>query len=80
MRKIIFGAAAGSALVFGIAGWATPSNHLPQAAASSATVAQIDTFSMMSGAKDLPIQQFQDFSLVFASPMPDARNSVTPRK
>jgi hypothetical protein len=78
MRKITFAAAAGSALILGIAGWAAPSNHPVQAAASSAIEAQIDTFSMMSGAKDLPIEQFQDFSLVFTSPMPHGRNSVTP--
>jgi hypothetical protein len=39
-----------------------------QANASTAIEVQIDTFSMMVTAKDLPVEAFQDFTLVFTSP------------
>jgi hypothetical protein len=66
MRKITFAAIAAGALVLvGVAGWATPSNRPLQAKASTAVESQIDPFSMMADAKDLPIERIQDFSLVF---------------
>jgi hypothetical protein len=69
MRKTTFAAiTAGSIILAGFAGWATPSNRQLQAKASAAIEAQIDTFGMMTRAKDLPNEEFQDFSLVFSSP------------
>ena len=71
MRKTIFAAIAVGALILtGIAGWVTSRSHPLQAKASIASETQIDTFSMMAGTKDLPTEEFQDFSLVFSSPVP----------
>jgi hypothetical protein len=69
VRKITFAAIAAGALIpAAIAGWASASNRPVQAKASTAIEAQIDTFSMMVTAKDLPVEAFQDFTLVFPSP------------
>ena len=68
MRKITFaGIATGALILVGVAGWATPSNRPLQAKASPAIEAQIDPFNMMGDAKDLPIEEFQDSSVVFTS-------------
>ena len=40
--------------------------------------AQLDAFQMMLNAKNLPSQEFEDFSLVFPSPVTHGRTSVTP--
>ena len=71
MRKTIFAAVAAGALILaGFAGWAIPSNRPLQAKASSAIEPRMDPFSMMAGRKDLPTEEFQDFSLVFPSAVP----------
>ena len=71
MRKTTFAAVAAGALILaGFAGWAIPSNRPLQAKASSAIEPRMDPFSMMAGTKDLPTEEFQDFSLVFSSPVP----------
>ena len=71
MRKTTFAAVAVGALILaGFAGWAIPSNRPLQAKASSAIEPRMDPFSMMVNAKDLPTEEFQDFSLVFSSPAP----------
>ena len=64
MRKTNLAAIAAGTLIFAsILGWANSSN-LPVEAKTS-TGAQIDTFTIMSTAKNLPTEKFQDFSLVF---------------
>ena len=79
MRKTNFAAiAAGALILAGIVGWTTGSNRPVQAKASTATEAQIDTFSMMASGKDLPTEKFQDFSLVFSAPVAEGRSSPTP--
>ena len=66
MRKTKFVAIAAGALLFaGILGWVNLSNLPVEAKTSTPTGAQIDTFTIMSTAKDLPTEKFQDFSLVF---------------
>jgi hypothetical protein len=71
MRKTTFAAVAAGALILaGFAGWAIPSNRPLQAKAPTAIEPRMDPFSMMAGTKDLPTEEFQDFSLVFSSPVP----------
>ena len=66
MRKTKFAAVTAGTLTFaGILGWANSSNLPVQAKVSTSTAAQIDTFTIMSTAKNLPAEEFQDFSLVF---------------
>ena len=66
MRKTNLAAIAAGTLIFAsILGWANSSNLPVEAKVSNSTGAQIDTFSMMSTAKNLPAEGFQDFSLVF---------------
>ena len=66
MSKTKFTAVAAGTLIFaGILGWANSSNLPVQAEVSTSTAAQIDTFTIMSTAKNLPTEKFQDFSLVF---------------
>ena len=75
MRKTTFAAiAAGALILAGIAGWAYPSHRTLEAEASTSIEAKIDTFSLMSTAKDLPTEEFEDFSLVFSSPVPKPIN------
>ena len=76
MRKTRFWAAiaAGALILAGIAGWVYPSHRPLEAKASTSNEAKIDTFSMMSTAKDLPTEEVEDFSLVFSSPMPKPIN------
>src|SRR5262245_15616779 len=69
MHKTTFAAiAVGSLVLAGIAGWAYPNNRPFEAKASASIEAQIDTFRVMSDAKNLPTEEYQDFSLVFSSP------------
>ena len=75
MRRTTFGAiAAGALILAGITGWATASNRPLQAKASTGIKAQIDTFSMMTSARDLPTDEFQDFSFVFSAPVAEGRS------
>ena len=75
MRKTIFAAIAASALILAsVAGWAYPSHRTLEAEASTSIEAKIDPFSLMSTAKDLPAEEFEDFSLVFPSPVPKPIN------
>jgi len=76
VRKTRFWAAiaAGALILAGIAGWVYPSHRPLEAKASTSNEAKIDTFSMMSTAKDLPTEEVEDFSLVFSSPMPKPIN------
>ena len=72
MRKITFAAiAAGALILAGVAGWVYPSHRPLEAKASTSIEAKIDTFSIMSTAKGLPTEEFEDFSLVFSSPVAD---------
>jgi hypothetical protein len=76
MRKTRFWAAiaAGALILAGIAGWVYPSHRPLEAKASTSNEAKIDTFSIMSTAKDLPTEELEDFSLVFSSPVPKPIN------
>ena len=76
MRKTRFWAAiaAGALILAGIAGWVYPSHRPLEAKASTSNEAKIDTFSIMSTAKDLPTEEFEDFSIVFSSPVPKPIN------
>ena len=74
MRKTIFAAIAASALIASVVGWVYPSHRPLEAKASISIEGRIDTFSLMSTAKDLPTEEFQDFSLVFSSPAPKPIN------
>jgi len=79
MRKTTFAAiAAGALILAGIAEWVTSSSRPLQANASTASETRIDTFSMMANTKDLPTEEFQDFSLVFSPPVVKDRGSPAP--
>ena len=67
MRKTASVAITAAALILaGIAGWTAPVNRALQAKDSTTAIGvQIDTFGMMASAKDLPTEQFRDFSLVY---------------
>ena len=79
MRKTTFTAiAAGVLILAGIAGWVTSSTRPLQAKASTASETQIDPFSMMANTKNLPTEEFQDFSLVFSRPVVKDRGPPTP--
>ena len=72
MRKTTFWAAiaAGALMLVGIAGWANSDNRALEAQASTPIdAAQPDAFQMMLNAKNLPSEEFEDFSLVFSSPV-----------
>jgi hypothetical protein len=60
--------ATGALIIAGIAGWVYLGHRSLEARASTSMEAQIDPFGVMSTVKDLPTEEFQDFSLVFSSP------------
>ena len=81
MRKTTFWAAivAGALMFVGVAGWANSDKRALEAQASTPIeAAQLDAFQMMLNAKNLPSEEFEDFSLVFPSPVIHGRTSVTP--
>jgi predicted negative regulator of RcsB-dependent stress response len=75
--KLIAAVAAVALILGGIAGWANSNNHAFEAKASTAA-AQLDTFTIMVNAKNLPNQEFEDFSVVFSSPLANGQTSITP--
>ena len=79
MRKTTFWAAivAGALMFDGVAGWANSDKRALEAQAST-PIEAVDAFQMMLNAKNLPSQEFEDFSLVFPSPVTHGRASVTP--
>ena len=76
MYKTTFAAIAAGALIVAAAGWVTQSDRPLEAKASTAIESRIDTFRMMASAKDLPTQEFQDFSFVFSEPVAEGRSST----
>jgi len=71
MRKTTFwtAIAAGALMLVGIA-WANSDKRALEARASTPIdAAQLDVFQMMLNAKNLPSGEFEDFSLVFSSPV-----------
>ena len=63
MRKAkVFAAAAAALILVGAAGWAVSNS---QARVPTPTTVQIDTISVMTSAKNLPTEQFDDYSFVF---------------
>ena len=80
MRKTKLWAAIAAAafMVVGIAGWVNSSNRAFEAKASTPIEASsLDASEMMRSAKNLPNQEFEDFSLVFSS-RSHVQPSVTP--
>ena len=58
--------AAAAFMVVGLAGWVNSSNPALEAKASTPiATTRFDAFEMMCTAKNLPDQEFEDFSLVF---------------
>jgi hypothetical protein len=81
MRKIRFWAGIGVAALtlVGIGGWANSNHRTLEAQASTGIgAARLDAFQMMLSAKDLPIQEVEDFSFVFSSSLGEGRTTVTP--
>jgi hypothetical protein len=81
MGKTTFWAAiaAGGLILVSVAGWVNSDKRALEAQASSPIgAAQLDTFNMMLNARNLPSQEFEDFSLVFSSPATNGRTLVTP--
>jgi len=63
MRKISLVAIATAAILTGTFGvWAATTHRTPSTAPTSA---RIDTMQMMSGAKNLATEHFDDYSLIF---------------
>ena len=78
MRKTTFWAAisTGALMLFGIAGWVNSDKRALEAQAST-PIEAVDAFQMMLNARNLPNQEFEDFSLVFPSTVTHGRTSIT---
>jgi hypothetical protein len=61
-QKQLFAASAAALILAGIAGWAVSDT---QARVAAPATVQIDPFTMMTGAKQLPTEHFADYSFVF---------------
>ena len=65
MCKSYWFIAAAILVLAGIVGWAsTPSTHARVVNAPAIAV-QIDTLQLMRHAKNLPVEEFEDYSLIF---------------
>ena len=81
MRKTKLWAAiaTGILMLVGIAGWANSDKRALEAQASTPIGAvSLDVFQMMLNARNLPNQEFEDFSVVFSSTGTHERTSVAP--
>ena len=63
MAKTLFAVSAAAFIVACVAGWAAIPTS--QARVAEAATVQVDTFQMMSSAKQMPSERFADFSFVF---------------
>jgi hypothetical protein len=81
MRRTTFWAAtaAGALMLVGIAQWANSDKRALEAQASTQIeAAHLDPFQMMLNAKNLSNGEFEDFTLVFPSPVTHGGTSATP--
>jgi hypothetical protein len=64
MRKVVYWSTASTVLVLaGIVGWAAPTTHA-RVVAPAATV-RVDPLQLMTNTKNLAVDEFEDYSLVF---------------
>jgi len=81
MRNSIFWAAVAAAalLQVGVVEWADSHKGALEAQASTQTEnVDLDPFQMMLNTKNLPSGEFEDFSLVFSSPVTQRRIPANP--
>ena len=62
MAKTLFAVSTAALMVAFVAGWAV---SYSQARVAPAASVQVDTFEMMTSAKQMPAQHFADYSFVF---------------
>ena len=62
MAKTLFAVSTAALMVSFVAGWAVSDS---QARIAPAASAQVDTFEMMTSAKQMPSEHFADYSFVF---------------
>ncbi len=62
MGKTLFAVSTAALMVAFVAGWAIPNT---QARVAEAATVQVDTFKMMTSAKQMPSEHFADYSFVF---------------
>ena len=58
----LFAASTAALIVACVAGWAIPNT---QAGVAEAATVQVDTFEMMTSAKQMPSEHFTDYSFVY---------------
>jgi hypothetical protein len=62
MAKTLFAISTATLMVAFVAGWAVSDS---QARVATAASVQVDTFEMMTNAKQMPSEHFADYSFVF---------------
>ena len=62
MAKTLFAVSTAALMVTFVAGWEVSDT---QARVASAETVQVDTFEMMTNAKQIPTEHFADYSFVF---------------
>ena len=62
MAKTLFAISTAALMVAFVAGWAVSDSHARVARAASA---QVDTFQIMTSAKQMPAEHFADYSFVY---------------
>jgi hypothetical protein len=62
MAKTLFAISTAALMVAFVAGWAVSDS---QARVAQAASVQVDTFQMMTSAKQMPTEHFADYSFVF---------------
>ena len=62
MAKTLFAVSTAALMVSFVAGWAASDSH---ARVAEAATVQVDTFQMMTSAKQMPAEHFTDYSFVY---------------
>ena len=62
MGKTLFAISTAALMVSFVAGWAVSDSH---ARVAEAATVQVDTFKLMTNAKQMPSEHFVDYSFVF---------------
>ena len=78
MGKTLFAISTAALIVASVAGWAAIPTS--QARVAEAATVQVDTFQMMTSAKQMPSEHFADYTFVYLSKLYSPRTEPRPHR